>query len=131
VSVQTFYEVENNVAFPAVKICNKQPFVTEYAKEYLAAFFQQLLNETIPKNLTTLQYINKNIFNPDLRLLILASVYKLNQTEKQRMGLTRKELVVKCRIMLRDCDDSDFTWVYDYSLGNCFTFNMNRLPGYY
>jgi len=126
VTTQITYKVENNAPFPAVKICNRQPFVTEYSIKYLASYLKESLNDDIPKNLTTLQFINKHISDVDLKLLSLANTFKLNNTEKQKIGLTKKELVIKCKFNFKECIDSDFTWVYDLSFGNCFTFNINR-----
>lgn len=113
--------------FPAVTICNSNPFITNISDSFLNDL---LLNKNgvEPKFLFT---------NYSYQVSPLVSLFdysnKINALNKNITDDLRKsfgnkiqEFLFKCVYAGRMCTPSDFVWSYDVLHGNCFTFNSGK-----
>ena len=99
--------------FPAVTICNVNPFFAKFADNY----FETILK----KNNLTLAQLNSKDWRKldDIKLFF----YKKEAFE-QISGYEIDEIILRCTFNTIDCDlGADFNLVYVQNYGNCFRFN--------
>lgn len=113
---------EKPIEFPAITICNANPFTTLSA--------QDLLN-----NITVFNYAkNVNTFTSDEIFNNVSFVYEMGRMyasrnefqtiDKKRLG---NELSIPQKYFNNQLlTSSDFTWYFNYFYGNCQQFNANR-----
>ncbi len=116
---------ESPVTFPAVTICNINPYDTS--------------------DQATMNYLNRTLVNKSLSInkiatdsepaieqvrssqaLLQASVLadrQLNDSQKTSLGFKINSLLISCYFNNVQCNESDFTWYYTFEFGNCYTFN--------
>ena len=118
-SIKVFSETSS--VFPAVSICNLNPFVTTEAIEYV-------------KNVLKLQHFKKDsddfaksnnlrVYSMVTMQLIQAKAFALNDTAKKSFANLLNAFILSCTFNLESCKWSDFEWYYDQSLDNCYHFN--------
>ena len=121
------YIYEPKSVFPAITICNKNPLLTDYAKNMLR-------DVTKRNNLTDLFDTTENKIESDptlfsivvgLGLLYAKSEY-LNETEKKKLGYSMDDMLIDCNFEVESCTSNDFVWYYDYNYGNCYRFNSGK-----
>ena len=109
--------------FPAVAICNVNPFVTDYSIDYL---------KKIPKINDLVKNNRQNWKNmTDMKNIILSFTHRkrLNSSIRKRFGFKLNEIIFRCTFNKIDCNlYNDFNWFYDDTgnYGNCFTFNGGK-----
>ena len=110
---------EKPTEFPAVTICNSNPFTTQLA--------QQLISNITKSNFGK----DLNDFGTDQIFYNLSDVYELAKMnvfrkaygDNKRKSLGNKILVDVCTFNNQKCSEEDFTWYYYYIYGNCMQFN--------
>ena len=112
---------EKPIEFPAITICNANPFTTLSA--------QDLLN-----NITTFNYAkNVNTFSSD-GIFNVSFVYEMGRmyaSRNQYKTVDKKRFGTELNISQKYFNNqlltsSDFTWYFNYFYGNCQQFNANR-----
>lgn len=112
---------ENSAVFPSVSICNQNPFVTDYASDYVQNAIQTLgLNTTFT---TTSNFIEKLDFNRNVLLSILSTQ---SQEFKKKFALPFNQTIMSCIYNGMSCADDDFEWYFDFNYGNCYKFNGGK-----
>jgi hypothetical protein len=108
------------LTFPAVTICNLNPFVTQEAIKFVAT------NTSI--NLTSLRTNYLTVaegLSYAKRAELMSS--NINDSFRRSMGLDLKSMVITCYFNGGTCDlDTDFSWFYSSEFGNCFTFGSEN-----
>ena len=105
--------------FPAVAICNQNPFATNYSNQILKNFFDQ---PDIKSYLNKSNGINlKNLI--EIKFLAQAFANNLTIDHKKKIGYEINETILACTFNLEICDLSEFQSYYDFFYGNCFVFN--------
>lgn len=122
---------EKHSKFPSIALCNSNPFIIEYAVDFLTRIIENKMNvsySSSSRNLTKLEFVNQFYFQNSQ--LINQARYSarndLNETEKQKLGLKLDEFLIDCKLNSATCNRSDFTWGYSWELGNCFIFNYRK-----
>lgn len=106
--------LDRNMAFPAVTVCNGNPFRYDRVNQSLGSYFYK----TNQSNTT----FNQTFINSLIVPLIVDLVNK-NETEKLRwMGFQLSDILLQCTYNKIDCSNS-FTPSFSTVYGNCFTFN--------
>jgi hypothetical protein len=133
--VVTKIRVQTEIPFtmPAITLCNKNPFVTESAFR----FVQQVLAKNGIDDVTNSTVLERsfNVKNHQIATNIIVSNYLTttyskgaNVTDELRtsFGFSFDKFVVNCLFDLIECKSADFTWYYDSTYGNCYTFNSGK-----
>ena len=145
VTIEISRENEFPAIFPAVTICNMNPFNPSQivAFQYIyknvngakcfsikdGGLFLKCLN-----NVTTFQGIGfSNIFDTFLDTIkrIVAADNKLTGQNRSSLGyLLDNQMLVSCQYNGRTCSqkNGDFTWFWNNNYGNCYTFNGVNQP---
>jgi acid-sensing ion channel 2 len=126
-------EFENDppIDFPAVTVCNLNPFDKRYAEDYIK---------------TVLSANNKSyVYNLSLIDIEPAQVYKLiksavisdstlNDSARSQLGFSLDYMQLRCQFNGIQCNRSEITRTYNFDYGNCYTFNSgydsngNKIP---
>lgn len=126
VSAFLSYDVVTNIKtyddlktlFPTISICNQNPFVTDFAVNYVEKLMAGLGFE--------MKVANDIMF---IRLLIQSIVISENDELKKKMAYERNETILNCHYNGIPCADDDFSWYYDFYYGNCYKFNAGKTKG--
>jgi len=96
--------------FPAITICNLNPFQSESSLEIV---------QKIQSNNTQINGFSKNL----KFLFVLDKFSMLNDSEKKKMADPFNETLISCRINNYNCTADDFQWKFVHNYGNCYRFN--------
>ena len=134
VQTQRKHVAEKQIMFPAVAVCNSNPFSTNYSINYLVDYLEsntkysylQAVNSNSSQNLTKLSFLNK-IFATDsnVKYLIRSTFYNLNDSIKKQFSLPMNETILNCQFKSKKCSDADFKWFYSFHHGTCHLFNTH------
>lgn len=119
---------ENLEAFPAVTICNINPFDSSVAAT------KTLLDLQIKTNgLNTSITASEDkpaIYQVRQIMKILKSsamsLYNSNSTLAESLSYSLDSMLISCYFNGIKCNSSDFSKFYSYEYGNCYTFNKNN-----
>lgn len=124
----TVNNYEDNLAdYPAVTICNINPFDSNVAttKTFLDA--QLVANGLKPKIVATETSPAIYQVRQAMRVLKASALATslTNSTFTKSLGFTIDSLLISCYFNGAKCNSSDFTIFYSFDYGNCYTFNKN------
>ena len=122
---------DSPIEFPAVTVCNLNPFDRRNAKEYINMVLSN-------NNISYVSDVKKIDINPKIvNNLIKSSIqndFNLTMQQKRKLGFELDYMLLTCFFNDKPCNVSDFIWRYDFDYTNCFTFNSgydvngNRVP---
>jgi hypothetical protein len=124
--------------FPAVTICNTNPFNRKYAIDFIqqnvpgADCFNLLKNGTVnktafsqcfPSSLSANSAFSE--FNKKLQRVVASK--GLNDTQRRYYGYQLdRDMLVSCSFNGKTCTEANFTWSWSNIYGNCYTFNQGN-----
>jgi hypothetical protein len=103
--------------FPAITICNLKSVNQTRSPTYLAKNIPKysLINYISPfYYIISQQYLSRTFINNDPNL---------TNTTRKELGFELKDMLLSCSFNYLPCFVSDFTYYYDSTYGNCYTFN--------
>jgi hypothetical protein len=126
VTVRSFYETPTK--FPAVTVCNLNPFTSEYGLSVLKKVNKQMQP---PINIFNLNDMNKYFPNYTAKRNFIKAVFfsamgyvvSMNDTEKKLISHQFEDTLISCQFNYAECTSNDFVWSFDPFYGNCYTFN--------
>jgi len=126
VTVRSFYETPTK--FPAVTICNLNPFTSEYGLSVLRKFNQQMQPSIDIFNVNEMKksfpvYAVRRDFMKSVFFSVMGFVAAMNDTEKKLISHQFQETLISCHFNYDECSSKDFVWSFDPFYGNCYTFN--------
>ena len=124
--------------FPAVTICNTNPFNRKYAIDFIQQnvpgadcfnmFNSEVVNETAFQNCFSAQESADAAFSSFIKELqrVVAS-QRLNDSLRMYYGYQLgRDMLVSCSFNGKTCTEADFTWSWSNIYGNCYTFNKGN-----
>ncbi|RMZ96488.1 acid-sensing ion channel 1 isoform X2 [Brachionus plicatilis] len=129
--VTTIKVVEkDSMPFPAVTVCNANPFVTEESLNYVSSFLQinNLTNFThLNLDSSQNQNLSRLLYNFILVRYWAVLFSKANTKDlKEKLFVPFEKMFINCLYNLQSCNENDWQWYYDYYHGNCYRFNSGR-----
>ncbi len=123
VTVSTTKEIETPINFPAVTICNLNPFVKTRATKFINNALQTV-NLKIGADEQAVGFISKilDILKKDAAANPITA---FNSSYQKDIGYDIDEILVSCYYSGQKCSSSDFKFIRSYDYGNCYTFNAN------
>lgn len=120
---------ESPIDFPAVTVCNLNPFDKTKANSYIDKLLEK-------NNISYVKDITRIDIEPDLIYKLIKSnvIANLSKEERAYLGFSLEYMKLSCRFNDFNCEDSDFVSTYNFDYGNCFTFNSgynssgNKVP---
>jgi hypothetical protein len=116
--------------FPAVTICNINPFNEFWASEYINTTVKNYECFNSENSANFQNCLNSNDTNGaidtfvDQAKRIIANDKNLTEDEHFLYGYDlNADMLISCKFNGLKCDDSDFTQYWDNIYGNCYTFN--------
>ncbi len=103
--------------FPAVSICNINPFTTNISEIYIQNILNSYDNNTVDQNM------NIRLENHMKMLRIQGEMSKLNDSYKKSFAEPIEKFMISCTFNVKKCNLSDFKWYFDRVYGNCYRFN--------
>lgn len=104
--------------------------MTNFSINFLTEFIENYYNTSYKKNASSqLEFLNLLFIDKkDNALLnnIRYTFMNLNQTTKERLGLTFDEMILDCKFSDSECKKEDFKWIYHFKYGSCFIFNHDK-----
>jgi hypothetical protein len=119
--IRVIDEIESE--FPTITICNKEPFVTEAARQIFNNisnnFEQFILSSTY----------EENFFSFLTNYIVMTKMKTSSYTDEQLLSLNynRTQFIFNCQFNFIECDYDTFQWYFDYIYGICYRYNT----GYY
>ncbi|CAF1229736.1 unnamed protein product [Adineta ricciae] len=110
----TLIRLDRKMPFPAVTVCNTNPYRRDKLNESLVKYYYQ----QFPSNSS----INLSVFDT-LAIALIVDLFNSNKTEELSLiGFQLSDILLGCQFNGIDCSNS-FTRSLTSGLGNCFTFN--------
>jgi hypothetical protein len=114
---------QNRIQFPTLKICDMNPFSTQFAKKQINEYFNAS-GLTSPFNITTSSKKYMRGLLNFYRDLVNKRNIHLSKEEKKNLGIEFEQILISCSFGNLECLAENFTWSYDDSSnGNCYVFN--------
>ena len=105
--------------FPAVTICNNDPFTSEFAQSFIQNITKNTYGTDID-NMTFIEtYVNSKVVNRLAKMYASSPLF----TDQQRKSLIASSFGYQCYFGGESCPLNSQTWTYDYNYGNCYQFN--------
>jgi hypothetical protein len=132
VTTTTRFVNEKEASFPAVAVCNTNPFTTEKSVDFLTEYIE---NTTDTKynatNQSKINFVNNHFFQTGYNQSFEyeASNYVFfHQTDEQKksFGLPIEQMLINCQFNGVQCHAANWTWMYTLWNGNCFVFNKEN-----
>lgn len=120
---------EKPVTFPAVTICNLNPFVTPEANQFILDYFSNYYGYNFTNQFDFNDYFNEknaSIMQTFERMRQKVAEPNFGDSEKQKFGLNLENFISECYFNNIDCNMSEFRWYYSNIYGNCYTFNSGK-----
>lgn len=115
---------ESPTYFPAVTICNLNPFNSKRAQSFMQSVYDKY-NFSLDTNISNIEMNAIEYTNARLDLFRLEVKYQnMNQQQLQQIGFKLDEMLISCTFNQIRCNSSNFSWLYSYEYGNCYTFNL-------
>lgn len=121
---------KDSLPFPAITICNINPFVTDTGIK----FIQNILGANNLTDIDQLELLNISNLKLDsylflnynfIRLLGTTSLKSLPDHFKKQMAVPLEKMIISCLYNAQPCDPNDWSWFFDSQFGNCYQFNSN------
>lgn len=111
------------MSFPAITLCNMNPFSTLEAVDFVS----RGLNASLLSALRNDYFTTAIALSSSKRAELLNS--NTNESFRRSMGLSLDSFVTTCYYNGKRCDlKNDFEWSYNSEFGNCFTFASSKNP---
>ena len=118
---------ENEVDFPAVAICNSNPFVTTAAVDHLIQYIETYTNYTFKGSEDRLHTLSDYLTNDSsLRSQINYAFYGFEDETKKTFGLPIDQIIFNCHFKMATCNLTNFKMLYHWNYGLCYVFNSEN-----
>lgn len=114
---------EDSMNFPAIKVCQSSPFISEKGVEYLS---DKILEDdkvfSIDPDYLNFEIVDRKFRGQD-KLATLTREPNVTAEMRAEFGYSLEEFVLSCSFYSNPCKKADWLRVFDSYAGNCFVFN--------
>jgi hypothetical protein len=125
VYVQLKQHIESPTVFPAITICNLNPFDLTNDENSTAFFTTMLLsapyNPIVAPRISRPTIAHLKDMNTFMKAFINAEYD--NEEDRKNTGFSIEKMLISCRFNSRTCTVKDFFHSWNFEYGNCYTFN--------
>jgi hypothetical protein len=111
---------EESSVFPAVAICNSNPFVTKFAENLTKDLVREFFQIDLEKNISFAQYI---FYLPNKLPSYISSIINdpgFGDANRKSLGTNFSEIILVCVFNYAPCNITrDFRWFFHPDYGNC------------
>jgi hypothetical protein len=127
VNVNIVIIYESPTKFPAVTICNLNPFKKQTAQRYINRFLSQnnLTYVSSLQNLPPNQHA-MNLSSTVQELIRASTATELSPEARKYVGFDIEDILISCTFNGVPCSSYNFSWTQSYYYGNCYTFNSGK-----
>lgn len=118
---------ETEVDFPAIAICNSNPLVTEFSREFLISYIENHTNYSFEGSADRLETLSNYLADTKLKEQIKYVIYNLDIETKKKFSLPVTELILKCQFNHIDCNLTNFRTLFHWNYGLCYVFNSENI----
>lgn len=124
------FKREVPLLFPAVTVCNKNPFISNFSKKFIEESFDKIgikdyINTQIFRNIFSEENkLQSNIMV--LRLFLQVLTLGLDLENRKNLSYPFNKFILSCYFSSKECYEDDFEWYFSLTYGNCFRFNTGR-----
>lgn len=116
---------KDSIPFPAVTVCNANPFVTEEGLKYVENLLQE--NNISDRILESIYKENSSFLYFTYVRYLSTLLSKGNSAEfLKKLSFPYEQMFLSCLYNFQPCDRNDWYWFYDLNYGNCFRFNTGK-----
>jgi hypothetical protein len=133
VNIQYSSFIDTPADFPAITICNLNPF--DFSNQLTADFIANItwansMNPTIDMSSSANSDYDSVSLVDDIGKVILASlianIYNYTDEQRKQISYSMETMLISCNFNGNRCNSSDFDWFPTYEYGSCWTFNSIR-----
>ncbi len=119
--------IESPAEFPAITICNLNPFdMGTYAETGTYINKKLVANQISPTVNISANDIGISVVHAAADILKASVIAdNLNDTYKKNLGFNLETMLISCFYNGQTCFASNFSWFWSFDYGNCYTFNTN------
>jgi hypothetical protein len=120
---------QEQLTFPALSICNQNPFVTREAWSYMQEYVFEMYGANVSsyKEITSLNVHGVQI--DEQYAFYYSFLPYIDMSMRRSFGYSLDDILLKCEFNSQPCNLSWFDWFYHPYLGNCYKFNSGELNG--
>ena len=102
--------------FAQIKICNLNPYTTNYSYQMLQSISSRdILNFTLG-NITRIQTLKT-------KAMYYFGSSNFSEANRKKLSYSLNDIIISCKFNNLDCNENDFERTYNPFYGNCYTFN--------
>lgn len=111
--------------FPAVTICNVNPFMTNASADFVEEMILEnfIVNPFLTIDQSFSYFSSSALLN--MRYLVSTNALDSSRSDlfRKSLGYDISEMMLDCSYNFNSCSDDDWVWFFDLIYGNCYTFN--------
>jgi hypothetical protein len=105
--------------FAQIKICNLNPYTTNYSYQMLQSISSRDITNYTLSNMTRIQTLKT-------KAMYYFGSSNFSEANRKKLSYSLNDMLISCKFNNLDCNENDYERTYSPYFGNCFTFNSGR-----
>ena len=132
VTTKTRRIYESQTLFPAITVCNKNMYTSEYAIEFLKKViekhgYESIFNESVYDSYkNNIEELKSYVYKLTMSGNIDSLDKQITDEQKKMFQFKLEDILIECSFNGIACSAADFNWVYNELSGNCYGVNLGN-----